>query len=223
MHILIVEDEVKIAEYLAKGLNESGYSTAIAENGVRALSCLQQQSFDLVLLDVMLPDLDGWQVLHTLRTFSQIPVLMLTARDHVLDRVKGLELGADDYLTKPFSYIELLARINSLLRRVPRLEQEAYQVSDLVLNRLKHEVYRNGQKIDLSQKEFALLQLLMEHQGQVMTRSQIASMVWNINFNTDTNVVDVAIRRLRSKIDDHYTPKLIHTVRGMGYKLDECP
>ncbi|MGX5700386.1 heavy metal response regulator transcription factor [Acinetobacter kookii] len=223
MHILIVEDEVKIAQYLAKGLNESGYSTAIAENGVRALSCLQQQSFDLVLLDVMLPDLDGWQVLHTLRTFSQIPVLMLTARDHVLDRVKGLELGADDYLTKPFSYIELLARIKSLLRRVPRLEQEAYQVSDLVLNRLKHEVYRNGQKIDLSQKEFALLQLLMEHQGQVMTRSQIASMVWNINFNTDTNVVDVAIRRLRSKIDDHYTPKLIHTVRGMGYKLDECP
>ena len=223
MHILIVEDEVKIAEYLAKGLNESGYSTTIAENGVRALSCLQQQSFDLVLLDVMLPDLDGWQVLHTLRTFSQIPVLMLTARDHVLDRVKGLELGADDYLTKPFSYIELLARIKSLLRRVPRLEQEAYQVSDLVLNRLKHEVYRNGQKIDLSQKEFALLQLLMEHQGQVMTRSQIASMVWNINFNTDTNVVDVAIRRLRSKIDDHYTPKLIHTVRSMGYKLDEYP
>ena len=223
MHILIVQDEVKIAEYLAKGLNESGYSTAIAENGVRALSCLQQQSFDLVLLDVMLPDLDGWQVLQTLRTFSQIPVLMLTARDHVLDRVKGLELGADDYLTKPFSYIELLARIKSLLRRVPRLEQEAYQISDMVLNRLKHEVYRNGQKIDLSQKEFALLQLLMEHQGQVMTRSQIASMVWNINFNTDTNVVDVAIRRLRSKIDDHYTPKLIHTVRGMGYKLDEYP
>jgi len=223
MHILIVEDEVKIAEYLAKGLNESGYSTAIAENGVRALSCLQQQSFDLVLLDVMLPDLDGWQVLKTLRTFSQIPVLMLTARDHVLDRVKGLELGADDYLTKPFSYIELLARIKSLLRRVPRLEQEAYQVAGLVLNRLKHEVYRNEQTIELSQKEFALLQLLMEHQGQVMTRSQIASMVWNINFNTDTNVVDVAIRRLRSKIDDHYTPKLIHTVRGMGYKLDEYP
>lgn len=172
---------------------------------------------------MLLPDLDGWQVLKTLRTFSQIPVLMLTARDHVLDRVKGLELGADDYLTKPFSYIELLARIKSLLRRVPRLEQEAYQVAGLVLNRLKHEVYRNEQKIELSQKEFALLQLLMEHQGQVMTRSQIASMVWNINFNTDTNVVDVAIRRLRSKIDDHYTPKLIHTVRGMGYKLDEYP
>lgn len=223
MHILIIEDEVKIADYLAKGLNESGYSTAIARNGVEALSSLQQQKFDLALLDVMLPDLDGWQVLQTLRTFSQIPVLMLTARDHVLDRVKGLELGADDYLSKPFSYIELLARIKSLLRRAPRMEQEAYQVSNLVLNRLKHEVQRGGQKIELSQKEFALLQLLMEHQGQVMTRSQIASMVWNINFNTDTNVVDVAIRRLRSKIDDHFSPRLIHTVRGMGYKLDELP
>lgn len=223
MHILIIEDEVKIADYLAKGLNESGYSTAIARNGVEALSSLQQQKFDLALLDVMLPDLDGWQVLQTLRTFSQIPVLILTARDHVLDRVKGLELGADDYLSKPFSYIELLARIKSLLRRAPRMEQEAYQVSNLVLNRLKHEVQRGGQKIELSQKEFALLQLLMEHQGQVMTRSQIASMVWNINFNTDTNVVDVAIRRLRSKIDDHFSPRLIHTVRGMGYKLDELP
>ena len=223
MHILIIEDEVKIADYLAKGLNESGYSTAIARNGIEALSSLQQQKFDLALLDVMLPDLDGWQVLQTLRTFSQIPVLILTARDHVLDRVKGLELGADDYLSKPFSYIELLARIKSLLRRAPRMEQEAYQVSNLVLNRLKHEVQRGGQKIELSQKEFALLQLLMEHQGQVMTRSQIASMVWNINFNTDTNVVDVAIRRLRSKIDDHFSPRLIHTVRGMGYKLDELP
>ena len=223
MHILIIEDEVKIADYLAKGLNESGYSTAIARNGIEALSSLQQQKFDLALLDVMLPDLDGWQVLQTLRTFSQIPVLMPTARDHVLDRVKGLELGADDYLSKPFSYIELLARIKSLLRRAPRMEQEAYQVSNLVLNRLKHEVQRGGQKIELSQKEFALLQLLMEHQGQVMTRSQIASMVWNINFNTDTNVVDVAIRRLRSKIDDHFSPRLIHTVRGMGYKLDELP
>jgi len=223
MHILIIEDEVKIADYLAKGLNESGYSTAIARNGIEALSSLQQQKFDLALLDVMLPDLNGWQVLQTLRTFSQIPVLMLTARDHVLDRVKGLELGADDYLSKPFSYIELLARIKSLLRRAPRMEQEAYQVSNLILNRLKHEVQRGGQKIELSQKEFALLQLLMEHQGQVMTRSQIASMVWNINFNTDTNVVDVAIRRLRSKIDDHFSPRLIHTVRGMGYKLDELP
>jgi len=168
----------------------------------------------------MLPDLDGWQVLKTLRTFSKVPVLMLTAKDHVLDRVKGLELGADDYLTKPFSYIELLARIKSLLRRVPKVEHEMYQVANLELNRLTREVFRDQQKIELTQKEFALLQLLMEHQSEVLTRTQIASLVWNINFNTDTNVVDVAVRRLRSKIDDHFSPKLIHTVRGMGYKLD---
>jgi len=145
---------------------------------------------------------------------------MLTAKDHVLDRVKGLELGADDYLTKPFSYIELLARIKSLLRRVPKVEHEMYQVANLELNRLTREVFRDRQKIELTQKEFALLQLLMEHQSEVLTRTQIASLVWNINFNTDTNVVDVAVRRLRSKIDDHFSPKLIHTVRGMGYKLD---
>lgn len=223
MHILIIEDEVKIAEYLAKGLNESGYRTTISHTGLKGLCLLEQHSFDLVLLDVMLPELDGWQVLQTLRTFSQIPVLMLTAKDHVLDRVKGLELGADDYLTKPFSYIELLARIKSLLRRAPRMELDRYQVANLVLNRLKHEVQRDDQKIELTQKEFSLLQLLIEHQGQVLTRSQIASMVWNINFNTDTNVVDVAIRRLRSKIDDDFSPKLIHTVRGLGYKLDEQP
>jgi two-component system copper resistance phosphate regulon response regulator CusR len=167
----------------------------------------------------MLPEIDGWQVLKTLRTFSKIPVLMLTAKDHVLDRVKGLELGADDYLIKPFSYIELLARVKSLLRRSVKTESEYYQVEDLVLYRLERTVYRNQQKIDLSAKEFSLLHLLMQHQGELLTRSQIASEVWNINFDTDTNVVDVAIRRLRAKIDDHFQPKLIHTVRGMGYRL----
>jgi two-component system copper resistance phosphate regulon response regulator CusR len=172
-----------------------------------------------VILDVMLPEIDGWQVLKTLRTFSKIPVLMLTAKDHVLDRVKGLELGADDYLIKPFSYIELLARVKSLLRRSVKTESEYYQVEDLVLYRLERTVYRNQQKIDLSAKEFSLLHLLMQHQGELLTRSQIASEVWNINFDTDTNVVDVAIRRLRAKIDDHFQPKLIHTVRGMGYRL----
>jgi len=145
---------------------------------------------------------------------------MLTAKDHVLDRVKGLELGADDYLTKPFFYIELLAQIKSLLRRIPKTEHEMYQVTNLELNRLTREVFRDQQKIELTQKEFALLQLLMEHQSEVLTRTQIASLVWNINFNTDTNVVDVAVRRLRSKIDNHFSPKFIHTVRGMGYKLD---
>jgi len=220
MHILIVEDEAKIAQFLAKGLNESGYTSAIAKDGIEALSCLQMENFDLAILDVMLPELDGWQVLKTLRTFSKIPVLMLTAKDHVLDRVKGLELGADDYLVKPFSYVELLARIKSLLRRVPKIEQDAYQIANLKLNRLTREVYRDQSKIELTAKEFVLLQLLIQYQGDVLTRAQIASMVWNINFETDTNVVDVAIRRLRAKIDDHFVPKLIYTVRGMGYKVD---
>ena len=219
MHILIVEDETKIAQFLAKGLNESGYLTSITHNGLTALTLLQEKKFDFVILDVMLPEINGWQVLKTLRTFSKIPVLMLTAKDHVLDRVKGLELGADDYLIKPFSYIELLARIKSLLRRSVRDESEYYQVEDLILYRLERTVYRDQQKIDLSAKEFSLLHLLMQHQGELLTRSQISSEVWNINFETDTNVVDVAIRRLRAKIDDHFQPKLIHTVRGMGYRL----
>jgi len=219
MQILIVEDETKIAEFLAKGLNESGYLSSIAHDGLTALTLLQEKNFDLVILDVMLPEIDGWQVLKTLRTFSKIPVIMLTAKDHVLDRVKGLELGADDYLIKPFSYIELLARVKSLLRRSVKTESEYYQVEDLILYRLKRTVYRDQQKIDLSAKEFSLLHLLMQHQGELLTRSQIASEVWNINFDTDTNVVDVAIRRLRAKIDDHFQPKLIHTVRGMGYRL----
>lgn len=223
MHILIVEDETKIAEFLAKGLNESGYLSSIAHDGLTALTSLQEKNYDLVILDVMLPEIDGWQVLKTLRTFSQIPVLMLTAKDHVLDRVKGLELGADDYLIKPFSYIELLARVKSLLRRSVKTESEYYQVADLILYRLEHTVYRNQQKIELSAKEFSLLQFLMQHQGELLTRSQIASKVWNINFDTDTNVVDVAIRRLRAKIDDHFQPKLIHTVRGMGYRLSVNP
>ncbi|MGE8559476.1 MAG: heavy metal response regulator transcription factor [Acinetobacter sp.] len=219
MQILIVEDETKIAEFLAKGLNESGYLSSIAHDGSTALTLLQEKNFDLVILDVMLPEMDGWQVLKTLRTFSKIPVLMLTAKDHVLDRVKGLELGADDYLIKPFSYVELLARVKSLLRRCVKTESEYYQVENLILYRLERTVYRNQQKIDLSAKEFSLLHLLMQHQGELLTRSQIASEVWNINFDTDTNVVDVAIRRLRAKIDDHFQPKLIHTVRGMGYRL----
>ena len=157
MHILIVEDETKIAQFLAKGLNESGYTSAIAKDGIEALSRLQMDPFDLVILDIMLPELGGWQVLQTLRTFSKVPVLMLTAKDHVLDRVKGLELGADDYLIKPFSYIELLARIKSLLRRVPKLEQDTYKIANLTLNRLTREVYRDQTRIDLTAKEFVLL------------------------------------------------------------------
>ncbi len=223
MHILIVEDEAKIASFLAKGLTESGYFCSLAQDGVQALLCLKERHFDLVILDVMLPELDGWQVLRTLRTFTKVPVLMLTAKDHVLDRVKGLELGADDYLVKPFSYIELLARVKSLLRRSGHMENESYQVAILCLHLVQHTVHRDQLKIELTQKEFALLQLLMQHRGEVLTRAQIASSVWNINFDTDTNVVDVAIRRLRAKMDDHFQPKLIHTIRGLGYKLDVLP
>lgn len=220
MHILIVEDEVKIAQFLAKGLQESGYHCTITHDGLQALSCLKDQTIDLVILDVMLPKLDGWQVLQNLRTFSKIPVLMLTAKDHVLDRVKGLELGADDYLIKPFSYVELLARVRSLLRRSTPDELAYLQVGSLSLHRTQRQVCRDNQKIELTQKEFLLLQLLMQHQGETLSRTQIASSVWNINFDTDTNVVDVAIRRLRAKVDDSFQPKLIHTIRGMGYKLD---
>ena len=219
MQILIVEDEKKIAQFLARGLNESGYLCSIAYDGLTAITLLQEKKFDSVLLDVLLPVIDGWQILKTLRTFSKIPVLMLTAKDHVLDRVKGLDLGADDYLIKPFSYIELLARVKSLLRRSVKVESEYYQVEDLILYRLEHTVYRNQKKIDLTSKEFSLLHLLMQRTGELLTRSQIASEVWNINFDTDTNVVDVAIRRLRAKVDDNFQPKLIHTVRGMGYRL----
>ena len=160
MHILIVEDETKIAEFLAKGLNESGYLSSIAHDGLTALRLFEEKNFDLVILDVMLPEIDGWQVLKTLRTFSKIPVLMLTAKDHVLNRVKGLELGADDYLIKPFSYIELLARVKSLLRRSVKTESEYYQVEDLILYRLERTVYRNQQKIDLSAKEFFAFTLI---------------------------------------------------------------
>ena len=219
MQILIVEDEKKIAQFLARGLNESGYLCSIAYDGLTAITLLQEKKFDLVILDVMLPEIDGWQILKTLRTFSKIQVLMLTTKDHVLDRVKGLDLGADDYLIKPFSYIELLARVKSLLRRSVKVESEYYQVEDLILYRLEHTVYRNQKKIDLTSKEFSLLHLLMQRTGELLTRSQIASEVWNINFDTDTNVVDVAIRRLRAKVDDNFQPKLIHTVRGMGYRL----
>jgi len=224
MRVLLAEDDALLARRLQTLLEDAGYVVIHSAEGRDAEYQGQIEDIAAAVVDLGLPGLDGLSVIERWRQAGRdFPVLVLTARARWHDKLAGFDAGADDYLTKPFSYIELLARIKSLLRRVPHLEQEAYQVSDLVLNRLKHEVYRNGQKIDLSQKEFALLQLLMEHQGQVMTRSQIASMVWNINFNTDTNVVDVAIRRLRSKIDDHYTPKLIHTVRGMGYKLDECP
>lgn len=223
MKILIVEDQLKTAEFLAHSLQASGYLTTHCQDGMTALTLLNQSHYDCVILDVMLPQLDGWQVLKTLRTFSKVPVLMLTAKDEVTDRVKGLELGADDYLIKPFSYIELLARMKRLIQRVTEQVAPCYAYADLRLDLIQRQVYRDQKLIPLTAKEFALLQLLMQHAGEILTRAQIASQVWNINFETDTNVVDVAIRRLRSKVDDEYTHKLIHTVRGIGYRLGDAP
>ena len=169
----------------------------------------------------MLPGIDGWSFIRRFRERSQAPVLFLTARDSVEDRVKGLELGADDYLIKPFSYAELLARVRTLLRRTPIRQQDTFELADLEVDMLKRRAIRAGQRIDLTNKEFALLQLLLQHKGEVMSRSQIASQVWDMNFDSDTNVVDVAIRRLRAKIDDGFSVKLIQTVRGMGYRIED--
>lgn len=220
MRILVVEDEVKAADYLRKGLGESGYVVEVAHNGVDGQFLAQESDFDLVILDVMLPGIDGWQLLQIIRRKSQVPVLFLTARDAVEDRVKGLELGADDYLVKPSSYAELLARVRTLLRRGPPREVELFQVGDLQLDVLRRRVLRGAERITLTNKEFALLQLLISCSGEVLSRAQIASQVWQMNFDSDTNVVDVAIRRLRAKVDDPFAPKLIQTVRGMGYTLE---
>jgi len=220
MRILVVEDEVKTADYLRKGLGESGYLVEVALNGLDGQHLAQESEFDLIILDVMLPGLDGWQLLQIIRRKSQTPVLFLTARDAIEDRVKGLELGADDYLIKPFSYAELLARVRTLLRRGPPREVEQFQVADLHLDLLKRRVTRNGERLTLTNKEFALLHLLLSREGEVLSRALIASHVWQMNFDSDTNVVDVAIRRLRAKVDDPYPIKLIHTVRGMGYMLE---
>jgi two-component system copper resistance phosphate regulon response regulator CusR len=222
MRLLVVEDEQKTGDYLRQGLSEAGFSVQLARNGLDGHHLAMTEDFDLLLLDVMLPDVDGWRILQALREAGrQTPVLFLTARDSVEDRVKGLELGADDYLVKPFAFAELLARVRTLLRRgAAPVQSDQLQVADLSLDLLKRRVTRAGQRITLSQKEFALLELLVRRQGEVLPRSLIASQVWDMNFDSDTNVIDVAIRRLRAKIDDDFPHKLIHTVRGMGYKLD---
>lgn len=219
MCILIIEDEVKIASYLVKGLNESGYAAECVHSGLEGLEKLKIQPYTLLILDVMLPDIDGWAVLKVLRQFSHIPVIFLTAKDQIIDRVKGLELGADDYLAKPFSYIELLARIKSLLRRQQYVQENELWMGNLKMDLIHHKVWRHEQLIELSKKEFNLLHFILRHPNEIITRRQIASEVWHINFDTDTNFIDVAVRRLRSKIDEEHEIKLIHTVRGLGYKI----
>ena len=223
MRILVVEDEPKAGEYLRKGLTESGFIVDWARNGVDGLHAATTEVFDLVVLDVMLPGMDGWQVVQELRKTQETPVLFLTARDQVEDRIKGLELGADDYLVKPFAFAELVTRIRTLLRRGPIRESDRLQVADLEIDVLKRRVMRGGERIDLTVKEFALLHLLAKREGEVLSRSLIASQVWDMNFDSDTNVVDVAVRRLRAKVDEPYPVKLVHTVRGMGYVLEIRP
>ena len=222
MKILIVEDEPKAGDYLRQGLREAGFVVELVHNGVDGLHLAQGGDHDLLILDVMLPGLDGWSVLRRLRAQGRmVPVLFLTARDAVEDRVQGLELGADDYLVKPFSFAELLARVRTILRRGRgTLEAASIRVADLELDLLRRRVTRAGKRIDLTAKEFGLLELLMRRHGEVLPRSLIASQVWDVNFDSDTNVIEVAMRRLRAKVDDGFEPRLIQTVRGMGYVLD---
>ena len=224
MKILVVEDERRAAEYLRQGLAESGYAVEVALNGTDGLHAAMHGDHDLIVLDVMLPGLDGFAVLAALRTARQTPVLMLTARAQVHDKVHGFDLGADDYLVKPFQFPELLARVRTLLKRgKPASADPVKRVADLEVDPLRHRATRGGQRIDLSAKEFALLALLVQKVGEVLSRTQIASLVWDIHFDCETNVVDVAIRRLRAKIDDPFPDKLIHTVRGVGYVLEARP
>ena len=221
MHILIVEDEPAAASYLQKGLTEAGFVTDWAKDGVEGLHLALTEDYDVVVLDVMLPKMSGWEVLRALRASGrEMPVLFLTARDQVEDRVKGLESGADDYLVKPFAFAELLARVRILGRRAGTKQPVMLHVADLEMDLLRRRVTRAGRRIDLTAKEFALLELLLRRQGEVLPRSLIASQVWDINFDSDTNVVEVAIRRLRAKIDDDFDRKLVRTVRGMGYVVD---
>ena len=227
MKILVVEDEVKAAAYLRKGLTEGGYQVEVAYTGVDGLHMASVNEYDLVILDWMLPGIDGMAVLSALRHTRSVPVLMLTARGQIEDRVRGLQSGAEDYLVKPFAFSELVARVQVLLRRAsgvrPDAENLLLRVSDLEVDTVRRKATRAGQRLELTPKEFSLLILLMRRKGHVLSRTEIAAQVWDMNFDSETNVVEVAIRRLRAKLDQPFDRPLLHTARGFGYLLEERP
>jgi len=220
MRILVVEDEKKTAAFLAKGLREAGFDVDVAVDGETGSKLAHATKFDLLIVDIMLPHKDGWEVVAELRRDGvRTPILFLTARDSVRDRVKGLELGADDYLVKPFAFAELLARVRSILRRAPQQEAEHLRIADLEIDMQRHKATRSGVPLNLTPKEFLLLAHLVRSAGEVVSRAEIAEQVWDIGFKTDTNVLDVVVRRLRAKVDDPFKTKLIDTIRGVGYVL----
>ncbi|MBW8846550.1 MAG: heavy metal response regulator transcription factor [Burkholderiales bacterium] len=225
MKILVIEDDPKTGDYLKKGLRESGYAVDLSRTGTDGLQMAMSHDYDLVVLDVTLPGIDGWQIMPTLRSKGNgrgdTRVLFLTARDQLSDRIRGLELGADDYLVKPFSFTELVLRIRTLLKRGAVRDADVYEVADLKLDVLRRKVTREGTEIALTNKEFLLLHLLVRRQGEALSRTLIASEVWNMNFDSDTNVVDVAIKRLRAKVDRPFATPLIHTVRSIGYAFGD--
>ncbi|PCE22419.1 DNA-binding response regulator [Paraburkholderia acidicola] len=221
MKVLLIEDEPKVVEYLRNGLSEQGWVVDVATDGEDGAFMAMEYDFDVVILDVMLPKLDGFSVLKRIRAQKQTPVIMLTARDRVDDRVQGLRSGADDYLIKPFSFLELVERLHALTRRARTQESTLICVGDLRVDLISRRASRDGTRLELTAKEFQLLSVLARRHGEILSKTQITELVWDVNFESDTNIVETAIKRLRAKLDGPFTNRLLHTIRGMGYVLEE--